>query len=100
MVIYPTPLIKVSEIWSIMYLAQGVEVNLATLFLSLAFMPCLRVTREHPERCRYFLVSRLTAPLWRYILSCYDALTLRFLFLQSYDSPLERENKVLRGSIA
>jgi hypothetical protein len=44
MVIYPTPLIKVSEIWSIMYLAQGVEVNLATLFLSLAFMPCLRVT--------------------------------------------------------
>ena len=83
-----------------MYLAQGVEVNFATLFLSLALMPFLRVTREHPERGRYFLVSRLTVPLWRYILSCYVALTLRFLFLQSYNSPLERENKVLRGSLA
>ena len=83
-----------------MHIAQGVEVNLATLFLPLALMPCLRVTRERPERSRYFLVSRLTVLLWRYILSCYVALTLCFLFLQSYDSPLERENKVLRGSIA
>ena len=83
-----------------MDIAQSVEVNLAALFLPLALMPCLKVTGERPERGRYFLVSRLTSPLWRYIWSCYDALTLRFLFLQSYDSPRERENKVLKGSLA
>ena len=83
-----------------MSIAQGVAVNLATLFLSLALMPCLRVTRERPERGQYFLACRLTVTLWRYILSCYDALTLRCLFLQSYNSPFERENKVLRGSLA
>jgi hypothetical protein len=52
---------------------------------------------ERPERGRYFLVCRLTAPLWRYILSCYDALTLRFLFLQSSEAPLRGKIKCLEA---
>ena len=87
----------VSEIWVVMYIVQGVEVNLATLFLSLALMPYLRVTGKWPERGRYFLMSRLTATLWRYILSCYDALTLRFLFLQSSEVPLKGKIKCLEA---
>jgi hypothetical protein len=72
-------------------------VNLASLPLSLALMPCLKVTSERPERGRYFLVRRLTATLWRYILSCYDALILRFLFLQSYEVPLRGKIECLEA---
>jgi hypothetical protein len=44
-----------------------------------------------------FFASRLTSTLWRYILSCYDALTLRFLFLQSYEIPLKGKIKRLEA---
>jgi hypothetical protein len=44
-----------------------------------------------------FFASRLTSALWRNILSCYDALTLRFLFLQSYEIPLKGKIKRLEA---
>ena len=83
-----------------MSIAQAVEVNLARLFPVFGSYAVPEGHEERPERGQYFLACRLTAPLWRYILYCYDALTLRFLFLQSSEVPLERENKVLRGSTA
>jgi hypothetical protein len=60
-------------------------------------MPYLRVMHERPERAQFFFASRLTLTLWRYILSCYDALTLRFLFLQSYEIPLKGKIKRLEA---
>ena len=74
--------------------------NLASLSLSLALMPCLKVTSERPERGRYFFgVSIDSNPLEIYIvlISCPD---FTFSVSSKLQSPLERENIALRGSRA
>jgi hypothetical protein len=80
-----------------MYIAQGVEVNLARLSLLFGSYAVSPRHEGMSERGRYFLVHRLTVTLWRYILSCYIALTLRFLFLQSYEAPWRGKIKCLEA---
>ena len=84
----------------VIYIAQDIEVNLPSLFLPLALMPCLRGTREHPERGQDFLARSIdTNPLEIYIvlISCPD---FTFSVSSKLQSPIERENIALRGSIA
>ena len=74
--------------------------SLASLSLSLALRPCLKVTGERPEQGRYFFGASIDSnPLEIYIvlLRCPD---LAFSVSSKLRSPLERKNRVLRGSIA
>ena len=84
----------------VIYIAQDIEVNLPSLFLPLALRPCLRGPREHSERGQDFLARSIdTNPLEIYIvlISCPD---FTFSVSSKLQSPLERENIALRGSIA
>ena len=90
----------VSEIWGGNLYCTGYRGELTSLFLPLALMPCLRGTREHPERGQDFLARSIdTNALEIYIvlISCPD---FTFPVSSKLQSPLERENIALRGSIA
>src|SRR5262245_1456593 len=78
---------------------QSRRLNLARLLVSLAlaYFPLDDICNR-PERGRYFLECQLTQNPLRYILSCYDAMTMYCLFLKSYE-PLRVTNKALGDSI-
>jgi len=87
----------VSEIWDNNVHCTGCRGEPSTSFPVFGSYAVPEGHEERPERGQYFLACRLTAPLWRYILSCYDALTLRFLFLQSSEVPLKGKIKCLEA---